>query len=256
MRYVITIEEAAASLLSGAPASAGDGVLITHTITSGRETGTHRALIEAARIRTEFATSDGERQSMVYDHAAGILRVIDDAAKTYSEIKSTEIDRVGGHMAFAFRDLQRQAQTAPPEERARIEEMIKAVEGPPLDYVKGGPDTVGAWACDTYVVSLKGQKLADTCVAQATAFGLTRQDLEIIKRFQEFLSKVMKGGSELLFNVGLTPLPGSSGIVLRLVGGATRTDLTAATRQTFSDALFAVPTGYRKVPYPELRPEK
>ena len=66
----------------------------------------------------------------------------------------------------------------------------------------------------------------------------------------------MKGGSQLLFNVGLTWPPDSSGIVVRIVAGPMRTDLTTATRRTFSNALFAVPAGYRKVPYPELRPEK
>ncbi|HMD35363.1 MAG TPA: hypothetical protein VKH42_10360 [Vicinamibacterales bacterium] len=255
MRHVITIA-AAAVLVSSAPVSAGDGVLITHTTTSGRETMTHRALIEATRIRTEMTSNDGDRQTMVYDHAAGILRVMDDAAKTYSEITSSETDRVGGHMADAFRDLQRQAQKATPEERAQIEAMIKSLMGPELDYAKGGSDTVGAWACDTYVISLKGQKIADTCVAEPAAFGLARKDLEIIKPFEEFLSQVMKGGSQLLFNVGLTPPPGSSGIVVRIVAGPAKTELTTATRQKFADALFAVPVGYRKVPYPGLRPEK
>src|SRR5258708_4261350 len=93
---------------AGPAGAAGDGILIVHVITSGRETVTHRALIERTRIRTEMIQDD-QKETVVFDRTAQILRVMDDGAKTYSELKVADADRVGGHMAEALRDLQRQA---------------------------------------------------------------------------------------------------------------------------------------------------
>src|SRR3954463_8475289 len=125
MRHLLTAAAAAGGvLLAAGSALAADAILIPHVVTSGRDTLTHRAQIERSRIRTELAGA-GERRTMVFDRAADWLRVTDDEAKTYSEIQRAEIDGVGGHMAAALRDLQRQAQTATPEERARLDRMIR-----------------------------------------------------------------------------------------------------------------------------------
>jgi hypothetical protein len=86
--------------------------------------------------------------------------------------------------------------------------MIRSMTAPPLQYEKAGVDTAGRWPCEKHVVKLKGEKIADACIAEPAALGVSAQDLEIIKPFTEFLSQVMKGGAELLFNVGLAVPPG------------------------------------------------
>src|SRR4051812_49632727 len=108
MRHLLTAAAAAAGvlLLTAGSALAAEGILITHVVTSGRDTVTHRAQIERSRMRTELV-GDGERQSIVFDRAADLLRVTNDEAKTYSEIQRAEIGRIGGHMAAALRDVQR-----------------------------------------------------------------------------------------------------------------------------------------------------
>src|SRR5258708_16988667 len=100
-----------------ATSAGGDGILITHTITSRGETVTHRAQIERTRMRSELADQGGESDTVVFDRAAQIIRVVDDQAKTYAEIRSADADRVGGHMAAALADLRRQLQTALPAHR-------------------------------------------------------------------------------------------------------------------------------------------
>jgi hypothetical protein len=256
----ITVSAALIGVLSaaGTAARAGDGILIAHVITSGHETVMHRAQIERTRMRSELVGQRGEKETVLFDRTAQIMRVMDDGAKTYSEVRGADSDRVGGHMAEAMADLRRQLQTASPAERPRIEAMISALTGPPLEYAKVGADKVGKWACDKYVVARKGQKIAEVCITEPAALGFTAQDLEIVKPFVEFYSKVTKGGAELLFNVGLTGPPGSAGIVVSVIsfaGGAaqSKTILTDATRETFSDSLFAVPTGYAKRDLPGMR---
>jgi hypothetical protein len=77
-------------LSTGGPASAaGGGILITHTITSGRETATHRAHIERTRIRSELMGQSGDSETVVFDRSAQIIRIVDDRAKTYSEIRTS-----------------------------------------------------------------------------------------------------------------------------------------------------------------------
>jgi hypothetical protein len=256
----VTVSAALIGALSaaGTALAAGDGILIVHVISSGNEAITHRAHIERTRVRSERVGQGGEKETVVFDRTAQILRVMDDGAKTYSEVRGADSDRVGGHMAEALADLRRQLQTASPADRPRVEAMISALTGPPLDYTRTGGDKVGKWACDKYVVALKGRTIAEVCIAEPAALGCTPQDLEIVKPFAEFYSKVTKGGAEFLFNVGLTGPPGSAGIavsVIGLAGGAaqSKTILTGATRETFPDSLFAVPAGYAKRDFPGMR---
>ena len=236
---------------------AGDGILITHTITSGRETATHRALIERTRIRSELIDQGGNSQTVVFDRSAQILRIVDGQAKTYSELRTADADRVGGHMAAALADLQRELKTAPPGERPKFEAMIAALADPPIEYAKAGADRVGRWACDKYVATRKSEKVGEVCIAEPATLGFTVDDLAILKPFVEFYSKVTKGGAALLFNVGLNPPPASAGIVVRVIGagGAAQmnTVLIDATRRSFPEALFAIPDGYAKRDFPGLR---
>ena len=218
---------------AGTALAAGDGILIVHAITSGNETLTHRARIERTRVRSEVV-GPGANEAVVFDRTAQVMRVIDYQTRTYSEISVADSDRVGGHMAGA------------------------GLTDPPLEYTRGGADKAGQWACDKYVVARKGQKIGEVCIAEPAALGFTPKDLEIVKPFVEFYSKVTKGGAALLFNVGLTGPPDSAGIAVSLIGAAgggapSKTMLTGATRETFPDSLFAVPAGFAKRAFPGMR---
>ena len=248
--------------LAGAPAHAADGILIAQKTTSGANTSTHQSQIEKTRMRAEFAGQAGRKQTIIFDATAPVLWMIDDQAKTYSEMTKADVDRIGAQMSSAMAQMQQQMQNLPPEQRARIEAMmqggrgmIAGAAGPPPEYKKTGTDTVGKWTCDKYQGTKNGEKTSEVCTVAPGAFGFAMGDFEITKQFAEFFSKLMPQGAEGLFRIGSSGPAGFSGIPVRSVSfkdGApqTVTEMTEASRQNFPDALFAVPAGYKKRDFP------
>src|SRR6266487_4100728 len=110
--------------LTASPATAASGVLIAQKVTSGTTTTTHQSQIEQTRMRSEIVASTGRRQTIVFDGAAQVLRIIDDEGKTYNEMSKTDLDGMRGQMGAAMTQLQ-QMKNMPPEQRARMEALMK-----------------------------------------------------------------------------------------------------------------------------------
>ena len=256
---------AAAAALAAAPAIAADGVLIAQKVTNGDKTGTSSTQIEKTRMRTE-ADQNGRRIVIVFDTAnGGVLRMIDDQNKTYTEMTKADVDRIASQMSGAMAQLQQQMQNMPPEARARMEAMMQggrgmigAMGGPPPQYKKVGTDTVGKWRCDKYEGTKNGEKASETCTVDPSALGFTIADFEAAKQLGEFFSKLLPPGMDGLFRFGSASANGFAGIPVRTVTfrngqpGAT-IELTDARHENFPDSLFAVPAGYQKREAPGMR---
>jgi hypothetical protein len=266
MRLAKTLAIAtAAAALAGPPVHAADGILIAQKITSGTNTTTNQTQIEKTRMRTETVGPNGRKQIMIFDGNAQVMRIIDEGAKTYSEMTKADVERMAAQMSGAMAQMQAQMQNLPPEQRARIEAMMQqgrgmigaAVPARP-EYKKSGTDKVGRWTCDKYEGTRNGEKASEICTVDPSAFGFAMGDFEITKQFAEFFSKMMPQGMERLFTVGTSGPAGFSGIPVRSVsygadGKQTSTmEMTDATRQSFPDSLFAVPAGFQKREFPGM----
>jgi hypothetical protein len=250
--------------LAGAPAYAADGILIAQKITSGGNTTTTQTQIEKTRMRTEMTGPNGRKNIVVFDGGEQVMRMIDEAAKTYSEMTKADVERVATQMSGAMAQMQAQMQNLPPEQRARIEAMMqgagRGIAGAAAvrpEYKKsGGTDKVGRWTCDKYVGTKNGEKASEICTVDPAAVGFTMSDFEITKQFAEFFSKLMPQGMDRLFTVGASGPAGFSGIPVRSVNydasgkETSSTEMTEASRQSFPDSLFAVPAGFQKRDFP------
>src|SRR4051794_254438 len=127
----------AAVALAATPLLAADGVLIVQKVTNGTTTTTSQSQIEKTRMRSEITTPAGRKQIVLFDGAAQVLRIIDEQAKTYSEISNADAERMRSQFDGAMTQMQEQMKSMPPEQRARIEAMIKARSGG--DAGGGGP---------------------------------------------------------------------------------------------------------------------
>jgi uncharacterized protein DUF4412 len=257
---------AAAIGLAAAPAAAADGVLIAMKTTSGSTTTTHTTEIEKTRMRSE-TSANGRKMTMIFDGAGGgVMRTIDDQAKTYTEITKADVDRIGQQMSGAMAQLQEQLKNLPPEQRARMEQMMAgrgaamgAVAGPPTQYTKVGTDTVGKWRCDKYEGTKNGEKSSEVCTIDPSTLGFAMGDFEVTKQMAEFFSKMMPQGMENLFRVGTAGQSGGfSGLPVRMVSfrngqPQTVSEMTDVSRQSFPDSTFAVPAGYQKREMPGMR---
>jgi Domain of unknown function (DUF4412) len=252
--------------LTAAPATAASGVLIAQKVTNGSTTTTTQSQIEPTRMRSEIASSTGRKQAVVFDGAAQVMRMIDDDGKTYTEMSKTDLDQMRGQMDGAMAQMQEQLKNMPPEQRARMEALMKgrgaamtAVAGPPTEYKKIGTDKVGKWTCDKYEGMKSGEKVSEVCTVAPSALGFTPADFEVTRQLTEFFKSMMPQAAEGLFSIGsATPNTNAfSGLPVRFVSfrnGAVQTvsELTEASRQNFPDTLFQVPAGYQKREFPGM----
>src|SRR6266498_1182646 len=253
--------------LTASPATAASGVLIAQKVTSGTTTTTHQSQIEQTRMRSEIVASTGRPQTVVFDGAAQVLRIIDDEGKTYTEMSKTDLDGMRGQMGAAMTQLQEQMKNMPPEQRARMEALMKgrgaampgAPAATPTEYKKTGTDKVGRWTCDKYEGTKNGEKVSEVCTVAPSALGFTAADFEVTRQLAEFFTSLIPQAAEGLFRIGsATPNPNSFSVLpVRFVsfrGGDIQTvsEMTDASRQDFPDTLFQVPAGYQKREYPGM----
>jgi hypothetical protein len=266
MRLAQTVAIAVATAaVAGAPAYAADGVLIAHKITANGNTTTSETQIEKTRMRTDVTGPGGRKNIMVFDAGAQVMRMIDEGARTYSELTKADVDRVSAQMQGAMTQLQQQMQTLPPEQRARMEQMMRgagrgiggmAAAQPPAYRKAGGTDRVGKWTCEKYESVRDGRKVSELCTVDPAATGFTAADFEITKQFAEFFMKLMPQGMDRLFSLGTGGPTGFSGMPVKTVnydasGNVTSTmELTDVSRRNFPDSLFAVPAGFQKKDFP------
>jgi|RhiMethySRZTD1v2_1073278.scaffolds.fasta_scaffold84547_2 hypothetical protein len=253
--------------LAAAPAAAANGVLIAQKVTNGTTTTTTQSQIEPTRMRSEIASSAGRKQAVVFDGSAQVMRMIDDDGKTYTEMTKGDLDRVRGQMDGAMAQMQERMKNMPPEQRARMEAMMKGrgaampgtAAGPPTEYKKIGTDKVGKWTCDKYEGTKSGEKVSEVCTVAPAALGFTPADFEVTRQLAEFFRSMMPQAADGLFSIGsATPNPNSfSGVPVRFVSlrnGAVQTvsEVTEASRQNFPETLFQVPAGYQKREFPGM----
>lgn len=269
MRTIQTLAGLTAAIgLIAAPAAAANGLLIAQKVTSGTTTTTHQSQIEATRMRSEIASSAGRKQTIVFDGAAQVMRMIDDDAKTYTEMAKADLERMRAQMDGAMAQMQEQLKNMPPEQRARMEALMKGrgaaipgAAGPPTEYKKVGTDKVGRWTCDKYEGTKNGEKVSEVCTAAPSALGFTAADFEVTRQLAEFFKSMMPQAADGLFafSIGSTAQNphAFAGLPVRFVsfkGGNIQTvsEVTEASRQNFPDALFQVPAGYQKREFPGM----
>ena len=166
-------------------------------------------------------------------------------------------------MAPAMAQMQEALKNMPPEQRARMEAMMKgrgaampgAAPAPAKpEYRKVGTATVGKWTCDKYEGYTNGQKTNEVCTVDPKVLGFSVTDFQIQRDVTEFFKGLQQLGGGMMPQQSLafgTPEDqGFSGIPVRSVshsgGREIVSELADAKRQAFTDATFQVPAGYQK----------
>jgi hypothetical protein len=94
-----------------------------------------------------------------------------------------------------------------------------------------------------------GTKTAEMCTVDPKALGFGADDFAVTKQLAEFFGKLIPQQADQLFRLGTVEEKGFEGLPVRVVGvgpQASTSELTDASRQTFSESIFAVPAGYQK----------
>jgi hypothetical protein len=246
------------------PLNAANGVTLVMKTTRHGTTQTQQIQLTSDRIHAELADTDGERQSIVFDGPRQALDVIKPAEKSYTEMTKADVDRIGAQVSAAMQQMQDRLANLPPEQRAKIEAMMKGrssmaqmVAGVKPEYKKVGTDRVGKWACDKYEGYRNGKPETELCTVAPAALGLSESDFAVGKQLASFLGKLMPPQASELFTFGGTNSQGFSGIPVRRVdhfgGTESVTELTDVVRGSIPDSAFQIPAGFEKKPLPMLQ---
>ena len=113
-------------------ALAADGVLLVTktTVDSGAPT-TNQVQIESKRMRAESSGARGEKMIVMFDGTKQVMTLIDNEKKTYSEMTKADVEAMGNQMSSMMAQMEDQLKNLPPEQRAKIEAMMKGRGGPP-----------------------------------------------------------------------------------------------------------------------------
>lgn len=251
---VLAVAAQAAGAGMAGVAQAADGVLlVTKTTIDSGAPATSQVHIERKRMRAESSGARGEKMIVVFDGAKQVMTLIDNEKKTYTEMTKADVDAMGDQMS----SMMDQLKNLPPEQRAKIEAMMKGRgagtgmgAAPKVQYKKVGTGTVGKWTCDRYEGYASGQKTSDICTVDPKTLGFSAADLEISRELAAFFKKLMPANAAQVFSLGVAEDQGFSGIPVRSVsttgGRQITTEVTEVSRQTFPDTIFQVPAGYQK----------
>jgi hypothetical protein len=230
-----------------------DGIFISQRVTSGGDPVTIRTQIKATQMRTEVAGPNGATQVVIFDGGKQVLYIVDPARRTYVEMTKLDVDRMKTLVQDGMAQMQAQLPNLPPAQRAQMEEMMKGGSGAATapQYTRTGSDTVGRGTCEKFEVMQSGQKVGDACTVNLSALGFRATDFDVMRQMSEFFSAMTpQMASQLPSASPLIDLGGAPAFPVKVVfmfpGGTATTEVIEAGRQTFSDALFAVPAGFTK----------
>jgi len=248
---------AATLALVAVPLSAADGILVVQKTTTAAGTQTHNVQIDQNRVRAETEGRGGGTQSVIFDGAKQTLWIINDARKTYTELTKADVDRIGAQMSGMMAQMQEQMKNMPPEQRERMEAMMRGRGAAPAaaaaakpTYKKVGTATVGKWTCDQYEGYEGDKKTSEVCTVDPKALGFTAADFQVTRQLADFFGALMPQNMTRMFAIGSAEQQGFSGVPVRQVTitGDQRvtSELVDAKRTSFPPSTFDVPAGYTK----------
>jgi len=244
----------AALCLLAWPLQAADGLLLVEKTTTNGTSRTNQIQIEKTRMRADSEVQ-GQPRVIVFDATTQVLRMIIPGQMTYSEMTKADVDQLGGQMQALMAQMQDQLKNLPEAQRAQVEAMMRGrgaagAAAPKTEYRKVGTDKVGKWTCDKYEGYINNQKTSELCTVDPKVLGVALTDFDVTKQMAAFFEKLVPQGAGQIFTVGAADQQGFSGVPVRrtyTIGAAqTTTELADVTRQTFTEASYAVPAGFKK----------
>jgi hypothetical protein len=249
----------AAIVLTAARLGAADGVLIVEKHHQqyrhgGDEPDSDRKDQDARRARHRRpAAGDRLRQRRAGDpHDRP-------GAEDVREMTKADVDRIGSQMSGAMALMQEQMKNLPPEQRERMEALMRGrglagAAAVKTEYRRNGTDKVGKWTCDKYDGYKKDEKVSEICTVAPATLGLTLADFDITKQAAQFFQQLApQTGEQQMFSIGGAD-QGFSGIPVRSVVTVGQrqitTEVTEVTRKTFPSDSYAVPAGFQKQELP------
>ncbi|PWU01799.1 MAG: hypothetical protein C5B51_22010 [Terriglobia bacterium] len=249
-----------AIILAAAPLWAGVRMKIDVTDLKTNKTMQQEILLDAARLRVNIG-GEGQQTSVFFltDGGRNRLVMLDRASNEYREMDEQTLNQVSQQVSGAMAQLQAQLQNMPPEQRARIEQMMKGRGMPGLGapqpaarttYTVKGSGSVNGFSCTKYEGARNGEKVADLCAAKPEDLHFTAADFQVFEQMRKFASSLTSSLGNLPgASASLTSLtdPGFEGFPIQQTAYSSgqpthKTEVKSIDRASFFDADFSLGT--------------
>jgi hypothetical protein len=231
-------------------AGAWAGVTLVNSSQSLKEKGTprtHTIYLDKNMARMEL---NGEEKYFIYRADKNLFWIVDKVKKSYIEMTRTEIETLSSSMTDAIAMMQSQLKNLSPDQRKKIEELLRTQMQPPITYKQtAGGEIVNGWTCNKYSGTLNGLAQSEIWTADPVALDIPAEEYAVLKDmaslFQKFAGNLK----------GFLPVPDEKGVLSGMpvrtvifLGGQPdwESDLMETKKGDFVPSLFEVPAGMMK----------
>jgi len=209
------------------------------------------------RMENPAAGASQHATTVIIDAAGKRMLMVDEAAKTYSEITEADMKRFGAQLEARRGEMQERLKSMPPEQRKRIEDMMGGGAGKPreLKFERlGDKKAINGFSCEMYRVLEDAAPKEEDCIAPWSASILQRSDFEGLRKFAENMAKssgvMAAGGGRQMFEQ-FDKYPGFPVSRRPLEAGRGEDEqLKSVKRGSIPAAKFAEPAGFAKKTLP------
>jgi hypothetical protein len=250
----------AAIILAAAPLWAGVRIKVEVTdLKSGKIVERQEVLLDADRLRIDSA-SDTSRRSILFltDGGRDRMVMLDPARNEYREMDRQTMDQTSQQMQGMMAQLQSRLASLPPDQRAKMEQMMRGMAGrggtAPAEvhttYTAQGSASVNGFSCTRYDGMRGAEKVLEMCAAKPSDLHFNPSDFQVFERMRAFSAGFLSSlANSPLGNarVDYWTQQGIDGYPVQQVsfsGGqaTTKMELKSVERAGFSDADFSLGT--------------
>ncbi len=256
-------------VLAVAPLWAGVRVQVEVTDKAGKVTERDEILLDSDRLRFNTTTAEGTRRSLLFltDGGRDRMVILEPARNEYREIDQQAMNQAVQQMQGLMAQLQAQLANLPPEQRARMEQMMKgrmgqAASAPaPITYTAKESSSVNGFVCMRYEGTRGAEKVADVCAAKPADVHFSASDFQALDKMRKFGANLASNNpllsgmkTDYLLQAGFEGYPVET---INYSGGqaTTKWDVKSIERASFSDADFSLGNA-RKAELIPQRPAK
>jgi hypothetical protein len=212
--------------------------------------------LSSEKDRVRIQSSNAQGSLLIYRGDKGLLWIVNEKEKTYSEMTRQDIENMAKKMNDAMKKMQEQMASLPPDQRAMMEKMMGSMPGmggpKQIRFKKIGAGKVGAWACDKYEVVGDGKKMLEACQAAPKTLGIDEAEVnamrDLAKPFEQF-ARNMEGLAPLLMQDAPTGFPVRT-VSFQDGKAVSESVVKEAKNSALAASLFEIPKGLTKQAMP------
>jgi hypothetical protein len=253
----------AALLVAQAIAQAsGAGTLIT---TETRKLGVEAPRLQRTEVRVEGdrlrVEPDAGETAVIYRGDRDLVWLLNHPEKTFLQVDRGTTAAIAENLEAANRVLRERTRDLPAGQREALERMLEGTLGSPppeepavITRATGRHDRVGDTECAEHEVLRGAERVAEVCLADFAAAGVTRETFGVVRDLALFLRESVAAMAPRVFQKdgmeALDSFQQIDGVPLRVRAfedgkPATETLVTGIEPRDFGSAEFEVPEGYR-----------